>query len=396
MKTKLVIIVAAALLLLVGIVVFWFGQPLNLLGHAVLARSFGSASKGSASLPPKPPIPVPEQIDSIRAEIEAAKDPATVRALLNQLRDLLNSLPPAAASREVQSYLATGKDASTKLDLTLKPGGILADSSSLRVFLLDYLGLVDRAAGGRVATQILSSYSTPDEWAVSMRNYAWAYPGPAGADFLKLKAQAMLANPDWLKDPSAGFLEAFDTIVYTNDTALTPTLSMLMRDKDNRAAAHAAFLTMDRLVINDPAPMLKSIVTQPDLMAGHEQTRADFVARADLGQADQRALVEQYLLDPTHNSQELATFAAIFPNANYMVSDNLLTPVQTPTGPSSPNVIGRPWPPSSNGSKIPASRRSSPCSPKCTNGSPRLFSKPRATVHESQILSATKHLRRFS
>jgi len=47
---------------------------------------------------------------------------------------------------------------------------------------------------------------------------------------------------------------------------------------------------------------------------------------------DQRALVERYLLDPGRDTLELATFAGLYPNANFMVSNNLLTTVATPTG----------------------------------------------------------------
>jgi len=332
MKSKSAIMIGALLLVIIIGIVCGFRQPLWRAGHAALTGETWFQGGNSSASSPQPAAPIDVQLESICAELKASKDPATTRAILARLRHLLDSLPPGVASREVQAFLATNDDAATNLDLTLKPGGMLGDASSMRVFLLDYLGLVDKAAAGRVARQILSQYTTPDEWAVSLRNYAWANPGQDGQQYLESKVSELLANAAWLKDPSVGFLEAFDTIVYTHDTTLTPTLSTLLRDKDNHAAAHAAFLVMDRLVINDPAPMLKDLVQQPDLMKGHEQTRADFVARADLGQPDQRALVEQYLLDPTRDPQELATFAAIFPNANYMISNNLLTGSQTPTG----------------------------------------------------------------
>jgi len=332
MKNKLPIIGATLGALLVGGILLLYRQPVEQAGKAMLNRVGLSKLAGVGNSTPQPVIPIPAQLDTICSELKASKDPATTRAILARLRALLDSLPPDVASLVVQDFLASSEDASTNLDLTIKPGGRLGDASSMRVFLLDYLGHIDRAAAGRVALQILAQYTTPDEWAVSLRNYAWAYSGPDSREFLKTKAQALLANAAWLKDPSVGFLEAFDTIVYTHDTALTPALSTLLRDNDNRAAAHAAFLTMDRLVINDPVPMLEDIVAQPDLMKGHEQTRADFVARADLGQPDQRALVEKYLLDSSRDPQELATFAAIFPNANYMISNNLLTGMQTPTG----------------------------------------------------------------
>ena len=263
-------------------------------------------------------------------EIATSKDGPANRKLLTELRQFLDSLPAEIASKETQSFLAAQKDAATGLDVTVKEAGHLGDASSLRVFLLDYLGQIDRAAAGRLAAEILSHYTTADEWAVSLRNYAWANPAPANDEFLQAKSHELLRNPEWIKNPSAGFLEAFDTIVYAHGTTLTPELATLVRDKENRATSHAAYLTLDRLMITEPAAMLKQLVEQPDLMQGREQTGANFLARADVREPEQRALIEQYLMDPARTEQELTTFAGLFPNANYMVSNNLLTPTATP------------------------------------------------------------------
>jgi hypothetical protein len=273
---------------------------------------------------------VSARLNAAVTELRGSNDPVKNRELLVELRKLLDSLPSNVASDLVQAFLKSGQDAGTKLDVTIKPGGALGDSSSLRVFLLDYLGQIDKPAAGKLAMEILSHYTTPDEWAVSLRNFAWANPDAGAYPYLDQKERELLANPEWKKNPSVGYLEAFDTIVYAHATDLTPDLAALVRDKDNRATAHAAFLTMDRLTITEPAAMLKQLVTKPELMAGREQTRADFVARADIGQPEQRALVEQYLLDPARSLTELNTFAATYPNANYMISTNLLTEVKTP------------------------------------------------------------------
>ena len=67
-------------------------------------------------------------------------------------------------------------------------------------------------------------------------------------------------------------------------------------------------------------------------MSGREQTRANYFARADLRDPDQQRILEDYLLNPGLSTEELQTFSGIFPNANYMVSHNLLTPMITPDG----------------------------------------------------------------
>ena len=321
-------LIIAVILLIVALgAAIWATKIGSLMSRNEIFGIFGTSA--AVAKVGKPIVPVSVQMDDICAQLSAVKDPASARRLLAQLRDLLNSLPHDEASLEIQKFLATGKDAATNLDVTVGANGVLGDASSMRVFLLNYLGLVDPAAAGTIAMQILARYTTPDEWAVSLRNYAWAHPNSFDRSYLQEKDAELLANTAWSKDPSVGYLEAFDTIVFSHDTAVAPQLSSMVRDKDNPATAHAAYLTMDRLVIAEPKTMLKTLVDQPDLMKGREKTRADFMARADLGQPDQRALVEKYLLDPDRAPQEISQFVAIYPNFNYMISDNLLT--QSPT-----------------------------------------------------------------
>ena len=325
-RTRLFWVGAVALLVL-GAISWWIAvQP-------SVRNKFGRSDEQSGSNQKQRTAQAARAHDSLNravADLNAATDAEKTRAILANLRKLLDSLPPDVASRVVQASLKSGKDAGTKLNVTIKPGGNLGDASSFRVFLLDYLGQIDRASAGNVAMTVLSRYTAPDEWAVSLRNFAWANPGAGSYAYLQQKTRELLANPQWSKDPSVGYLEAFDAIVYARATDLTPELTTLVRDKDNKATAHAAYLTMDRLTITNPVSMLSQLVDQPDLMKGREQTRANFVARADIRQPDQRSLVEQYLLDPHRSAAELNTFAGIYPNANYMISDNLLTEVKTP------------------------------------------------------------------
>ena len=109
-----------------------------------------------------------------------------------------------------------------------------------------------------------------------------------------------------------------------------PPLTDLVRKHDDPALAHAAFLAMDRLVINYPGAVLGALQAQPDLMLGREQTRANYFARADIRDPVQRQVLEKYLLDMRLGAAEVETFAGLFPSANYMISQNLLTPTPTP------------------------------------------------------------------
>ena len=118
--------------------------------------------------------------------------------------------------------------------------------------------------------------------------------------------------------------------VYLGGTNLAPALGDLIRWQDNPAVAHAAYLALDRLVITDASQLLAALEAAPELMQGREATRADYFARADVRDPQQRQVLETYLLDPHRSAAELAQFAGVFPNANYMISQNLLTPTPTP------------------------------------------------------------------
>jgi hypothetical protein len=170
---------------------------------------------------------------------------------------------------------------------------------------------------------------SPDEWAVALRNLASGDSSADGRALLQQKTLALLQYEPWQQNPSAGYLEAFDVAVYLGGTDLLPALSGLVRQQENSAVNHASYLALDRLVINNPAATLGALEDAPDLMQGREATRADYFARADVRDPQQREVLEKYLLNPALSASELQTFAGTYPSANFMISPNLLT--QTPT-----------------------------------------------------------------
>ncbi len=204
----------------------------------------------------------------------------------------------------------------------------------MRTFLLDHLAKIDPAAAAACARTILSTFQSPDEWALALRNYALGSTDADGRAFLQQKFRELLRYEPWQKEPSVGFLEAFDVAVHCGGTELVPDLAELLRQKENPAVAHAAYLALDRLVIQDAAAVLARLQSEPDLMQGREETRAGYFARADVSQPAQRQVLEAYLLNPGLASAELEKFARLYPNANFMVSRNQLSPTATPDGTS--------------------------------------------------------------
>ena len=274
---------------------------------------------------------VPELVGKLNSVLAALRaGPGETRARLAELRGILAAAQPNEASSAIRQFLRSKSDAPTGRGFKVGGNHFLEEAPTVRTFLLDYLGQIDPASAAEYSRLILSSMDSPDEWALALRNLARFDNSVAGRALLQEKTRELLGHEPWQQNPSAGFLEAFDTAVYVGGTNLLPPLTDLVRKQDNSALAHAAYLALDRLAINDTASVLAALEANPELMQGREQTRANYFARADIRDPAQRQVLESYLLDTRISPSELETFVSLFPNANYMVSQNLLTPTPTP------------------------------------------------------------------
>ncbi len=327
------VIVAAASLLLV------------LLAARLSHHEPGNALPAVANVPPGPLVASSLQraaplstspfgleagrLGKMEGSLRNAPDAATARKCLAEWRAELSSMPKDKAVLAIRQFLDSKADAPAHLGFQVGGGGWLEEAPTLRIFLLDELARLDPAAAADYAKVILAGMDSPDEWAVALRDLAVGDSSAEGRALLQQKTAQMLQYAPWQQNPSVGYLEAFDAAVYLGGTDLLPTLSDLVRQPDNPAVAHASFLALDRLVIANPAAELAALEAAPDLLQGREATRADYFARSDVRDPQQRQVLESYLLNPAISPSELQAFAGIYPNANYMISPNLLT--QTPT-----------------------------------------------------------------
>jgi hypothetical protein len=298
--------------------------------RAIQTQPLGVKSEqGSQREPAALPPTIRPMLDGAARKFREG-DPSAARIKCEELRRALLAFPTNAAATAIRDFLDSRADAATGLSFKVGTDGFLTESPSLRVFLLDYLAQIDAAAAAAYATTILATMESPDEWAVALRSYAAANPTSGGRSFLAQKLQAMLTHDDWVREPSTGFLEAFDVAVYLGGTNLVPTVAGLLQRRDNEPVSHAAYLVLDRLTLQDPTTTLAALQASPQWMQGREVTRANYFARADVREAQQRQILEEYLLSPNRTAAELQTFAGLYPNANLMVSANLLTRVQSP------------------------------------------------------------------
>ncbi len=247
-------------------------------------------------------------LQKIYSSLQTAPDAKVTRNQLAELRATLAAMSTKEAVATIRQMLDSKADAPTQLGFKVASDGFLDAAPTLRTFLLDELGRIDPAAAADYARVILASMDSPDEWAVALRNLARGDTSVEGHDLLAEKTAAMLQNESWQQNPSVGFLESFDMAVYLGGTSLMPTLSEMVKRPEDPAISHAAYLALDRLVINDTTTTLTALQADPDLMQGREATRANYFARADVRNPDQRQVLENYLLNPQISAAELNAF----------------------------------------------------------------------------------------
>lgn len=278
----------------------------------------------------KKPPPTPQQrVTSGVERFRQSGSQAESRLALEELKRSLRQMDVDEAGAWIVKEIMKDQDVPTHLNLTIGPDQNLTSWPSYRVFLLDMLFLVDPESAAKMARDVLYLPDlTMDEVPVVMRNLARGSTEAQDMQALTRATTEMLQRKDWLKEPSAGFLEGFDLIVHTQNTSVAPTLLQMSDNRGEPKLRQAAFLTLDRLAMTRPADVLPVMDAYATTHPNSRLMISNMVARADVRDAAQRQAVETYLLNQNRTPEELRGFANTFPNANMAVSDNLVTKQQ--------------------------------------------------------------------
>ncbi len=242
------------------------------------------------------------------------------------LRSRLLAADPHEAMAAILAFLGTGQDSRTGEAFGLQKGGGLAGAPTLRVLLLDLLGRIARDAGtddaAAFSRALLARKTSADEWAIALRNVAWSSPDDRA--FLAAKMREMLDYQPWRQRPGAGFLEAFDVIVFTRNATFASDLAALATSEDD-AVKRAAAAAMDRLSEMAPLDVMNYLNGHPGEFADRPFLRADYFSKADLSQGQQRQAVEAYLARADVAAAEKAKLLAVFASPGTFVGDTLVT-----------------------------------------------------------------------
>ena len=264
-------------------------------------------------------------LDGIATVLAKLRRNAGTAADLAALRSLLFA-DPAAGIAAIRRFLTIREDAAINQALTVGPGGTLTGVPTLRLFLLDILGQLARLTrSGDAATisrQILANKDSPDEWALALRNVAWGEPD--SRPFLAEKMREMLSYEPWRATPTAGLLQAFDVAVYSGDPRFITTFSELAQS-GQASIERAAIVALDRLAATSTLAVLNYLNAHPNEIASLPLVRADYFAKADLGNPEQRAAIEHYLSRGNVTEAEKTKFLHALATPGTFVSDSLLS-----------------------------------------------------------------------
>ncbi len=267
--------------------------------------------------------------ETINQALAVLRDPTNPnkKAALDALRDALAGADPHVALAAIRGFLAGGQDASTGLRFKLGDGHTLEEAPSLRTFLMDELGTISQDAGtadaADMARETLATKGSADEWAIAMRNLAWADPD-GSKSFLAAKARELIEYQPWQSAPTGGYLEAFDVAAYAGDPSIISDLGPL--SSTNSQAGRAALIALQRLSGMAPDQVAAYLNANPDALANAPLRRADYMGSVDLSQPTQLADAETYLNRSDVSEAEKDKFLARLGVPAGFVSDTLVTP----------------------------------------------------------------------
>ncbi|MBI2946820.1 MAG: hypothetical protein HYY23_04180 [Verrucomicrobia bacterium] len=266
-----------------------------------------------------------EALSRLRTDRKPEKSRVLMQTLMDQVKA---SGFEAGSTRAILRFLDSGQDEATGLAFTVGAKHALVEAPTLRTAALDWLGQLDPVAAANYSIRIFEAMSSPEEYAVALRNFARGCP--TQRDELRSYFDRLRTHQPWASRPTPGFLEAFDVVPYLADPAFLQPLASLLSTSSSTALRHAALVALDRLVIVNPSSVLADLI-ESNRLEDQPQMRAAFVARSDIRDPGQRQAVERYLESSGLSELELDYFVSLFPNANRFVSHNLLTDSSMPS-----------------------------------------------------------------
>lgn len=257
----------------------------------------------------------------------AGMQPEQIALILNTWwTDIADSgMSNEEVSRMLVEYLDSGRDLQTGLRFKVGPNGKLSAAPTLRVQALDWLGEIDPHFAADYSRHIFETSTAPDEWALALRNYGRILEQPSEDAYFTKQVRALLNNKDWQSNPTRGFMEAFDSAVYSAAPDVIEDLLEVCFTSNHKGTVLAATMALDNIAGDDPLAVAR-IITQPNSLIEYTPTfRASLMSRLDPLNQEHTVVLENYFLNPAYSPEEMDVFIHSFPNHNDFASHYLLT-----------------------------------------------------------------------
>ncbi len=267
---------------------------------------------------------IPPLIADFLKDFRANASPEQAARLLRALRARIRELPDEEAAAAIIAFLKSGENASLGLPFVVGADGMMDLVPTMRLALLDLLPSVDPVAALEMARSIMERRTSPDEYAIALRNLAWNdldgdLRGELAGWFIDL------LESHWRNQPTAGFLESFDIAVEVGGAEIFSRLVSLTENASDSDISPAAFMSLDRMVLRDHSLLTAALAADPQWMSFAPQQRASLLSRLDITRPTEREVFSRYLSSSSHGAGELEYFAKVFPNRNYLYGHRLVT-----------------------------------------------------------------------
>ena len=263
------------------------------------------------------------QLQGVARSLGSSDDPDRSFEMLSDLRTDIESMDPESVCLDFRRFLESGVDAPTGLRLAAGTDGMLDAWPTLRVFILDRLPSVDPEAGLEISLRVMEEMTSPDEYAIALRNLAWSDLDGDLAEDLIHRLDRMFSRADWVAQSSPGLLEAIDAAVVLPEDAgveVALRITALGNSTGNQPLTRAAMMALDRMIERNPATLVD---WEPAERLQPEQ-RASLMSRIDPSEAEQLRVFSDYLAGLA-NERELAVFSRLFPNGNQLRGNRLFS-----------------------------------------------------------------------
>lgn len=274
---------------------------------------------------------VEAQTGTYRQALESAhtlllENPSSAPDVLASLRNKLFQGDQEASARAVSDFLRSKRDASTGMGFSVGPDGVLSAAPTLRAALLNWHPTLDPLIALEMAREILKTTDSADEYAVALRNLAWNDLDGDLKPELSAAFQNLLGRRDWREAPTAGYLESFDIAVALGDASTFQRLADFSTpDVNHSSLVHAASMSMDRMILREPAHLADAWNSNPQWMDQAPLQRASLLSRLDITREDHRTVLLDYLSSSRMTPEEREYFEALYPNGNHLHGHRLVT-----------------------------------------------------------------------